>query len=136
MARHVAARVSEVPPGGRKRVLLGRHAVALFNLGGEYFALLDKCPHQGASLCAGRIGGLVESAGPGDYRTSRRGEIIRCPWHAWAFDIRTGKSWCDPGLRARSFPAAVETGAALVEGPYVATTFPVTVEDDYVVIEL
>jgi 3-phenylpropionate/trans-cinnamate dioxygenase ferredoxin subunit len=137
MARHVVAAVAEVPPGTRRRVLLKGHAVALFNLGGEFFALLDKCPHQGASLHEGRLGSLVESTGPGDYRTSREGEILRCPWHAWAFDIRTGQSWCDPGrIRARSFPADVIPGSTLCEGPYVATTLPVHVEEDYVVIEL
>ena len=137
MARHVVAAVSEVPPGTRRRVTLRGHAVALFNLGGEFFALLDRCPHQGASLCEGRLGSLVVSDGPGDYRLLRRGEILRCPWHAWAFDIRTGQSWCDPRrFRARTFPAGVAPGAELVEGPYVATTLPVRVEEDYVVIEL
>ena len=74
---------------------------------------------------------------PGEYRYSRRGEIIRCPWHGWEFDIRTGTSWCDPQrLRVRQYEVAVEPGAQVVEGPYVAETFPVSVEDDYVVVEV
>ncbi|MFZ0849521.1 MAG: Rieske 2Fe-2S domain-containing protein, partial [Hyphomicrobiaceae bacterium] len=25
----------------------------------------------------------------------REGEMVRCPWHGWEFDIRTGQSWCE-----------------------------------------
>ena len=80
--------------------------------------------------------GLLESSEPGRYRYSRRGEIIRCPWHGWEFDVRTGKSWCEPDrVRARQFTVSVAAGATLVEGPYVAETFPVSIENDYVVLE-
>ena len=34
-----------------------------------------------------------------------------------------------------NYAVTVEPGATLVEGPYVAETFQVTVEDDYVVVE-
>ena len=69
--------------------------------------------------------------------TSRKGEIIRCPWHSWEFDIRTGQSWCDPGKveDAPAITVSVEQGAKLVEGPYKAETFPVSVENQYVVVE-
>ena len=108
----------------------------VFNLGGEFFALGNSCPHRGGSLCHGSSPAWCESNEPGEYRYSRRGEIIRCPWHSWEFDIRTGKSWCDPErVRARRFGVSVEKGAQLVEGPYVAETFPVMIEDDYVVVE-
>ena len=111
-------------------------AVVVFNLAGEFFALNNRCPHKGGSLCDGVTTGLIESSEPGDYRYTRRGEIIRCPWHAWEFDIRTGKSWCDPDkIKARRFGVSVEKGAKLIEGPYVAETFKVSIENDYVVVE-
>ena len=136
MARHVVAAVHEIPPGGRKRVEVEGRPIAIFNVNGELFALLDRCPHQGARLSEGKLVGLVEAEAPGEYRYSRRGEIIRCPWHNWEYDLRTGKSRCEPErARVRSFPVAIEPGQTLVEGPYVAETFPVRIEDDYVVIE-
>jgi nitrite reductase/ring-hydroxylating ferredoxin subunit len=136
MARHVVAAAHEIPPGGRKRVEVEGRPIAVFNVNGEFFALLDRCPHQGASLCRGKLVGLIEAGAPGQYRYSRRGEIIRCPWHGWEYDLRTGKSWCEPDrARVRSFPVAIEPGRTLVERPYVAETFPVRIEDDYVVIE-
>ena len=80
--------------------------------------------------------GVVTSSEPGSYEYSRPGEIVRCPWHGWEFDVRTGRSWCDPKrLRLMNYAVSVEPGAKLVEGPYVAETFPVAVEDAYVVVE-
>jgi len=136
MAKHVVAAATDIPPGGRKLVDVNGRAVVVFNLGGEFFALNNRCPHRGGSLCAGKQTALVQSSEPGEYRTSRKGEIIRCPWHSWEFDIRTGQSWCDPQrLRARRYQVSVEPGTRLVEGPYKAETFPVSVEGEYVVVE-
>jgi 3-phenylpropionate/trans-cinnamate dioxygenase ferredoxin subunit len=136
MPKHVVAAADEIPPGGRKLVEVNGRAVVVFNLGGEFFALNNRCPHRGGSLCKGVTVGLVQSSEPGDYRVSRKGEIIRCPWHSWEFDIRTGQSRCDPGkVRTRRYEVAVEAGATLVEGPYRAETFPVSVEGQYVVVE-
>ena len=136
MAKHVVAAVGEIPPGTRKLAQVNGRAIVVFNLGGEFFALNNRCPHRGGSLHHGSQTGLVESDAPGRYRYSRPGEIIRCPWHGWEFDIRTGQSWCDPSrVRARRYAVSVERGGRLVAGPYVAETVPVTVENDYVVIE-
>jgi hypothetical protein len=38
-------------------------------------------------------------------------------------------------VRVRSYPVAIESGEELQKGPYVAETFPVHVEDSYVIIE-
>jgi 3-phenylpropionate/trans-cinnamate dioxygenase ferredoxin subunit len=136
MSRRVLARASEVAPGTCKIVTALGREIGLFNVAGEYFALSNRCPHKGAELCRGTIVALVEPSAPGEYRLSRPGEFIRCPWHGWEFDIRTGQSWCDPEkVKARRFGVSVEKGAKLIEGPYVAETFRVSVEDDYVVIE-
>jgi 3-phenylpropionate/trans-cinnamate dioxygenase ferredoxin subunit len=137
MSRHVVAAVSELPPGSRKLVHVKGRPIAVFNIGGEYFGLLNRCPHQGGSLCDGVLTGLVESSGPGQYRYTRKGEILRCPWHGWEFDIRTGQSYCDPQrVRTKSYQVEIEPGTTVVQGPYVAETVPVRVEEDYVVIDV
>ena len=140
--RHVVAAVGEIPPGGRKLVEVAGRRVVVFNLDGEFFGLGDRCPHQGGSLAAGCVTGHVSSSGPGEYSYSRRGEMVRCPWHYWEFDIRTGRSRFDPGrVRTRRYETRVESGAALQgatalpEGPYRAETFAVRVEDNYVVVD-
>jgi nitrite reductase/ring-hydroxylating ferredoxin subunit len=137
MARHIVATVDDIPPGQRKLVNVKGRDIGIFNVGGEYFAVGNRCPHEGASLCKGRLVGLVESSEPGSYKFSRRGELLRCPWHGWEFDLRTGKSWCEPErTKVRTFDLKVESGGALVEGPFQAETFPVSIEKQYVVIEV
>ena len=136
MPRHVVAKAAEIPLGARKLVKVGGREIVILNVKGELFALSDKCPHKGASLSRGKLTGAVRSSAPGTYQYSRAGEILRCPWHGWEFDVRTGRSWCDPQrMRLMNYAVSIEPGATLVEGPYTAETFPVTVEDDYVVVE-
>jgi nitrite reductase/ring-hydroxylating ferredoxin subunit len=137
MSRHVVAPTSDIPPGNRKLFTVRGRPIAIFNLGGEYFGLLNRCPHQGGSLCEGVTTGLLESDEPGRYSYTRKGEILRCPWHGWEFDIRTGQSYCDPEkIRTKSYDVAAEKGAKVVEGPYVAETVPVRVEEDYIVVDV
>lgn len=137
MTRHVVAPVSEIPPGGRKLVTVRGRPIAIFNVKGQFYGLLNRCPHQGGSLCEGRLTGLLESSLPGQYKYSRVGEILRCPWHGWEFDIRTGQSYCDPTkIKARAYVVNVQAGATVVEGPFVAETIPVFIEQDYIVVEV
>src|SRR5262249_25516134 len=90
--------------------------------------LRNACPHQGGPLCRGKLSGLAVPGPPGQYRYLRRGEILRCPWHGWEFDVRTGQSYVDP-LRSRVRTYPVE----LVPGPYAAETYPAAVGGDVVV---
>src|ERR1700740_3276990 len=137
MARHVIAPVDELPPGTRKFLTIDERPIAVFNIKGEFFCLLNRCPHQAAARGEVRLTGLAKSSDPGTIRYTRPGEILRCPWHGWEFDIRTGQSYCDPRrFRARAYPATVEPGAAVVKGPYIAETIGVSVESDYVVVDL
>ena len=137
MAGYIVARTEEIPAGGRKRVTIKGRDIVIFNLDGDFFALLDKCPHEGASLACGVTVGLLESERPGQYSYSRKGEMVRCPWHGWEYDIRTGQSYCSPDdIKVKKFKVEVESGEALAKGPYVAERFDVSVEHDYVVVDL
>jgi 3-phenylpropionate/trans-cinnamate dioxygenase ferredoxin subunit len=137
MSRHVVATVGEIAPGSSKRVTVKGRDIGIFNVKGAFYALANRCPHMGGPLCQGMIVALVQSDGPGHYRLARHQEFLRCPWHGWEFDIRTGQSWCDPNdLKVRQFAVSVEPGETLVKGPYVAETFAVSVEENYVVVEV
>ncbi|MEO7600079.1 MAG: Rieske (2Fe-2S) protein [Opitutus sp.] len=144
MAKHIIGSAAEIAPGGRKLLVVDGRAIGVFNVGGEFFALRNRCPHQGAALCEGKLGSCITSNAPGSYEMTRTGEILRCPWHGWEFDIRTGQSWFDPkAVRVKSYEVAVVPGntltppaPGLVPGPYLAETFPVTVEQEYLVVEL
>ena len=129
--KHVIGPAAEIPPGGRRIVTLEGRSIGVFNVGGEFFALRNSCPHQGGPLCQGVLSGFVVPGRPGEYRYVRRGEILRCPWHGWEFDVRTGQSYFDPSqARVRTYPVE------LVPGPYVAETYQVTVEGDLVLVEV
>jgi 3-phenylpropionate/trans-cinnamate dioxygenase ferredoxin subunit len=127
----VVGRAAEILPGGRRIVTLEGRSVGVFNVGGELFALRNACPHQGGPLCQGVLSGLAVPGPAGEYRYVRRGEILRCPWHGWEFDVRTGQSYVDPAhARVRTYPVE------LVPGPNVAETYPATVEDDMVAVTI
>jgi nitrite reductase/ring-hydroxylating ferredoxin subunit len=135
MSRHVVGKTPEIPPGSHKIVEAAGRQIGVFNVNGEFFALLNRCPHGGAELCRGKVVGLVQPQGVGEYAIARKGEFIRCPFHGWEFEIRTGQSYCAPDrLKIRKFDVAVQSGNELVKGPYVAESYEVEVEDDYVVL--
>lgn len=125
--RFPVATVSEIPAGGRKMVELAGRTVGVFNVNGRFYALRSSCPHQGGPLCLGVTTGLVTSDGPGHFRYEREGEILRCPWHGWEFDLATGRSVFDPTrTRVRSYPVEVEE--------LQAETYPVEIEGDCLVV--
>ncbi len=137
MTRHVVAATDDLAPGEHKLIEVAGREIGLFNVGGEFFALANRCPHGGGYMCEGFVTGLALSDGPGRYRLERKGEFLRCPFHGWEFEIRTGQSYCDPkSTRARKFNVTVEHGDELAKGPYVAERFPVSVERDYVIVDL
>ena len=137
MARHVVAPASEIAPGTCKIVSIAGRSIGVFNVKDEFFALINRCPHEGAPLCIGPILGRFTADRPGDYRLERHGEMLRCPWHGWEFDIKTGQSWCHPeSVKARTYEVEVVPGETLAKGPFVAETVPVSVEQNYVVVEL
>lgn len=135
MAGHVVANTSEIEPGGRKLFEVAGRKIVVFNIGGEFFALANRCPHKGGELYKGRISGFVSASEPGVYNYTHQGEVIRCPWHGWEFHIRTGKSWCDPDtMNARPYDVTIEKGSTAIQRCYIAETFEVLVEDDYLII--
>jgi nitrite reductase/ring-hydroxylating ferredoxin subunit len=145
--RYVVARIHELPPGARKIVTVERREIGVFNIDGEFFALRNRCPHQGASLCSGRVVPILKSSEPGDFELGDT-TLLQCPWHGWEFDVRDGQSWSDPGrFRVRSYKVSVENDEVpdgcrpevmegRVMGPYKAEAYPVTIEDGNVVVEM
>ena len=79
MPKYIVATLEELPAGTRKIVEIAGRSIGVFNIGGEFFALRNRCPHQGGPLCEGRLAGFVESSGPGDIRYSRPGENPALP---------------------------------------------------------
>ncbi len=101
--RHVVAAVAEVAPGQRKIVKVAGREIGIFNIDGEYFALRNVCPHKGAPVCKGRQRPLIVAMGVNQVSYEREGEIIKCPWHLWEFDIKTGRAMHDAAVGVRAY---------------------------------
>ena len=43
------------------------------------------------------------------------GEVLRCPWHQWAFDIATGRCLADSEIRAKTYPVKIKGDDVVVE---------------------
>lgn len=94
------ANVDQFPPGTRRVVDVDGTAVAVFNLGGEYFAIRDVCPHDGGELANGKL----------------EGEEIVCPRHGARFSVRTGAVLGPPAYEdVPTYPVRVMQGKVQVE---------------------
>ena len=96
--------VGEIPEGEALRVEHGPDGVpvAVFHVGGEYYALDDTCTHQDASL----TDGYVEEADC----------AVECPLHASCFDLRTGRASGPPAREpVRTHAVVIQDGQVYVE---------------------
>jgi nitrite reductase/ring-hydroxylating ferredoxin subunit len=93
----VAAR-SDIPPGHAKSFIVGLYEIAVFNIDGVFYAIDGTCPHQGGPLVEGWIDGTT----------------VTCPWHAWCFDVRSGKMTLGEWSAVDRFAVRVEGDDVLV----------------------
>lgn len=145
-SRHVVDTVANFPPGERRIVTANKRSIGVFNVDGDYYAIRNKCPHQGGPLCLGSVRGTMLPSKPQEYRYGREGSVVNCPWHGWEFDIKTGESiFRRQAARVGTYEVSVEydEGAATASAeipeddgstPGPVETFPVAVEDGVVVL--
>ena len=91
--------ITDLAPGSGKEVLVEGKAVAVFNVGGQFYAIGNTCVHRGGPLGQGPLDGK---------------EVI-CPWHAWGYDVTTGVSSVNPELKVPSYETRVEGTRLLVK---------------------
>jgi 3-phenylpropionate/trans-cinnamate dioxygenase ferredoxin component len=104
MARYEVCPLEELPPGSMKIVPAGITIVGVYNCGGEYFALEDRCSHDD--------GPLVE----GDWEPESC--TVICPRHGSNFDLRTGRPLSLPAFEpVETYPVSVEGGQIVVDVP-------------------
>ena len=89
-----AARVDEVPEGTGKAVEIEGKPIALFNVGGQIYAIDDSCPHYGASLGLGTLDG----------------RIVTCRMHGMKIDVVTGCFPASEAFAVTSYPVIVVAG--------------------------
>lgn len=89
----------EIPPNGRKPIIVDELPALLVRIGDDYYAFEDTCTHDGQAMTDGAIA---------DHE-------ITCPRHGARFDIRTGEALCMPATE----PIAVYAVEVREDGIYV-----------------
>ena len=92
------AEVGDVPPGLGKCVEANGKQIALFNVGGTFYAIDNTCLHRGGPLGEGEL----------------EGAVVTCPWHGWQYDVTTGVNTMDESERVERYDVKVEGGEVLV----------------------
>lgn len=93
MAKLKVAQCDDVPDGQRGLVVeAGGRQIAIFKVGDQFYAVDNRCLHQGASLGDGFL----------------EGACITCPWHGWQYDVVSGSCYNNPTLKLRTFPIRLE----------------------------
>lgn len=94
--------VEELRRAGCRIVDVDGRRVGIISVGDEFFAVSDRCPHMGASMCTGALSGTFLPAAPPELVYGMDERVLRCPWHGWEFDLESGRSLLEPerfGLR-------------------------------------
>jgi nitrite reductase/ring-hydroxylating ferredoxin subunit len=91
--------VSELPPGRCAEVSIEGKPVALYNVDGQVYATSNTCLHRGGPLGQGMLDG----------------HVVLCPWHAWAWDVRTGENTANPTLKMPAYEVKLEGSAVFVK---------------------
>ena len=92
------ASVSDVEPGKVKPVKINGKTIALCNVQGTFYALDDVCIHRGGPLSEGYV----------------EGHKLECPWHGWQFDVKTGITGANAGMRVATYEVRIEGDDVLV----------------------
>jgi nitrite reductase (NADH) small subunit len=114
--RLVVCAASEIGVGERRIVVDTETKVniGVFNINGEFFAIRNICPHQGAPLCEGSVHATHRPSPVFTYRPDLAGRVLRCPWHGWEFDIVTGKGLYDATSRVATYPCEINEDGDVV----------------------
>jgi nitrite reductase/ring-hydroxylating ferredoxin subunit len=101
MALVSVAGTGDIPIGEGRVIDTAGMTLALFNVGGTYYAIDNGCPHRGGPLGEGDVDG----------------PLVACPWHGWRWDVTTGANANNPAVRVACFPVTVEGDRILVDLP-------------------
>ena len=111
VSRHVVCAGAELPPGSSRIVVVGGRSIGVFNVDGALYALRNVCPHHGAPLCLGTVGGRMVPSQPHVYEYGEENTLIRCPWHGFVFRLEDGRCAAKPDtLRVRTYRVEIEDG--------------------------
>ncbi|MBD2865713.1 Rieske (2Fe-2S) protein [Paenibacillus oceani] len=117
MKRYLVAKSSDLPEGGRKLADVNGVQIGLFRLGEDYYAWRNMCPHMAAPACRGEVCGTRLPSMVYEYDYGMEGQVLRCPWHGWEFDLRTGRHLVDANVKLIGYKVETEQDQIYVWAP-------------------
>jgi nitrite reductase (NADH) small subunit len=88
--------VEDVRRDGCRVVDVAGRRVGVISSGTAFYAISDRCPHMGASMCTGSLSGTLLPSAPHELVYGLDQRVVRCPWHGWEFDLESGRSLLEP----------------------------------------
>ncbi|HYN68537.1 MAG TPA: Rieske (2Fe-2S) protein [Ornithinibacter sp.] len=125
MARIRVGATEDFPDGTLVAVEAEGTNVVVGRAGEALCAARNRCPHLGLSLTSGPGGSSFEDG------------VVRCPWHNSRFELCSGENldWA-VGFAGRDMPRWSRRVIGMGRTPASLTTYPVTVEDGEVFVEI
>lgn len=93
LVRHHVGAVDDFEDGRFKVLDIDGRPVGVVRTAQGFFAVRNRCPHQGADICAGTVGGTMVASAPHEYEYRNDTLVVACPWHRWEFELETGASF-------------------------------------------
>ena len=88
--------------------------VGVLSIGDRFYAIHDRCPHMGPSMCSGTVSGTFVAAAPHDLVYGKDDAVIRCPWHGSMFRLTDGVVAHGPATAAQPMMEVSEETLTLV----------------------
>lgn len=83
---------ADVAPGSGVVAEVNGQSIAVFNVGGTFYAIDNTCVHRGGPLGEGEL----------------EEDTVTCPWHGWQYNVKTGASINNPSACVKSYQVKVE----------------------------
>src|SRR5919106_4268662 len=108
--KQAVCRKDELGPGEMTSGQIGPIKVVVIRANdGSLHALVAKCLHQGGPLDKGKLYEHISSTEDvGQYVAYDGQEILKCPWHGYEYDLKTGCVIADPSRRLQTFQVREE----------------------------
>ena len=114
---HKVGQVSDIPEEGGLSIDIAGRPIGVFKVGHKIYAIKNLCPHKRAPLARGTVEGtMLPTPCAGEYRFGMEGQVLKCPWHGWEFDIETGN--CLVGVsdsRVKTYPVSIREGDVYID---------------------
>src|SRR5205823_4913890 len=93
LVRYRVGAVDDFPQDRFRLFELDGRPVGVVRTAQGFYAVRNRCPHQGADICAGTVGGTMVASAPQQYEYRDSTPVVACPWHRWEFELETGASF-------------------------------------------